>query len=78
MFWKCGPLFTTYGSSSAKKFDLLANAESSADMGFVNGPKGDFRLKPEAGVFQQIAFRSIPADEIGLYRDRCRATGFTD
>jgi hypothetical protein len=74
VFWKCGPLFTTYGQSSAQKFDLLANAEyATADPGFVAGAKGDFRLKADAEVFRRIAFRPIPVEEIGLYQDEYRA-----
>lgn len=75
VFWKCGLLFTTYGSPSAEKFDLLANAQYSADPGFVDAAKGDFRLKPDADVFRQMAFHPIPVDEIGLYRDEYRTSG---
>ncbi len=78
VFWKCGPLFTTYGSSSAKKFDLLANVPAADDAGFVNGAKGDFRLKPDADIFRQIAFRPIPVAEIGLYRDHYRTRELTE
>jgi hypothetical protein len=75
VFWKCGPLFTTYDVPSADKFDLLANAEyAAADPGFVAAAKGDFRLKPDAEVFRRIGFRPIPVDEIGLYQDEYRAT----
>lgn len=75
VFWKCGPLFTTYDQPSADKFDLLANAEfAAADPGFVEAAKGDFRLKSDAKVFRRIAFRPIPVNEIGLYQDEYRAT----
>ena len=75
VFWKCGPLFTTYGWPAAHKFDLLANAEYAADdPGFVDAAKGDFRLKPDAEVFRYIGFRPIPVEEIGLYQDEYRAT----
>jgi len=74
VFWKCGPLLTTYNQPSAQKFDLLANADcGAADPGFVDAAKGDFRLKPDAEVFRRIAFRPIPVDEIGLYHDDYRA-----
>jgi hypothetical protein len=75
VFWKCGLMFTTYNRPSANKFDLLANAEYAAtDPGFVNGAKGDFRLKPDAELFRRIAFRPIPVGEIGLYPDEYRAS----
>jgi hypothetical protein len=75
VFWKCGPLFTTYDQPSADKFDLLANAEyPTADPGFVAAAKGDFRLKADADVFRRISFRPIPVEEIGLYQDEYRAT----
>jgi hypothetical protein len=74
VFWKCGPLFTTYNQPAARKYDLLANAEyAAADPGFVNAAKGDFRLKPDAEVFRRIGFRPIPVEEIGLYQDDYRA-----
>jgi hypothetical protein len=75
VFWRCGPLFTTYDQPSADKFDLLANAEyPSGDPGFVNAAKGDFRLKPSAEVFCRVGFRPIPVEEIGLYEDEYRST----
>ena len=74
VFWKCGPLFTTYDHPAADKFDLLANADlATRDPGFVDAAKGDFRLKPDAEVFRRIAFRPIPVGEIGLYQDEYRA-----
>ena len=49
VFWKCGPLFTTYDQPAADKFDLMANADyATGDPGFVDAAKGDFRLKPDA------------------------------
>jgi len=74
VFWKCGPLFTTYDQPSANKFDLLANAVYAArDPGFVDAAKGDFRLKRNAELFRRISFRPIPVEEIGLYQDEYRA-----
>jgi hypothetical protein len=75
IFWKCGPMFTTYGKPSADTFELLDNVEYAAsDPGFVDAAKGDFRLKAGAEVIQRISFRPIPADEIGLYEDKHRAS----
>jgi len=75
IFWKCGPMFTTYGKPSADKFELLDNAEyKSDDPGFVNALNGDFRLKPDAEVVKRISFRPIPVNEIGLYSDSHRAS----
>ena len=74
VFWKCGPLFTTYDQPAAHKFDLLANADCAADdPGFVDAAKGDFRLKRNAELFRRISFRPIPVEEIGLYQDEYRA-----
>jgi hypothetical protein len=74
VFWKCGPLFTTYDQPSANKFALLANAVYAAgDPGFMDAAKGDFRLKSDAEVFRRIGFRPIPVEEIGLYQDEYRA-----
>jgi len=75
VFWKCGPLFTTYDKPSVHKFDLLANAEYAADdPGFVDAAKGDFHLKSNAEVLRRICFHPIPVEEIGLYQDEYRAT----
>ncbi len=75
VFWKCGPLFTTYDRPAAQKFDLMANAEFAADdPGFVNAARGNFRLNPDAEVFRRIAFHPIPVEEIGLYQDAFRAS----
>jgi len=75
VFWKCGPMFNTYGRPSAEKFDLLANAEYPADdPGFVDPAKGDFRLHPDTPLLARIGFRPIPVEEIGLYQDEFRAS----
>lgn len=75
VFWKCGPLFTTYNQPAANKFDLLANADFAAhDPGFVAAAKADFRLKPDAEAFRRIGFHPIPVEEIGLYQDEYRAS----
>jgi hypothetical protein len=75
VFWKCGPMFNTYGRPSAEKFDLLANAEYPADdPGFVDPAKGDFRLRPDTPLLARIGFRPIPVEEIGLYQDEFRAS----
>jgi hypothetical protein len=75
IFWKCGPMFTTYGKPSADKFELLDNVESATDdPGFVDAAKGDFRLKPDAEAVNRTGFRPIPADEIGLYAHPLRAS----
>jgi hypothetical protein len=73
VFWKCGPLFTTYDQPSADKFDSLANlVYATGDPGFVDAAKGDFRLKLDAEVFRRIGFHPIPVEEIGLYQDDYR------
>ena len=75
VFWKCGPLFNTYGKPSDNQFDRLANVEYAADdPGFLNAANGDFRLKPDAELLNRIAFRPIPVEEIGLYHDDYRAS----
>jgi hypothetical protein len=75
IFWKCGPMFNTYGKPSADKFELLDNAEYKTDApGFVNAAAGDFRLKPDAEIITRIGFRPIPVEEIGLYQHDCRAS----
>ena len=75
VFWKCGPLFNTYGKPTEEQFDRLANADyADGDPGFVDAPNGDFRLRPDAPLLERIGFRPIPVGEIGLYEDEYRAT----
>ncbi|MBI3923537.1 MAG: right-handed parallel beta-helix repeat-containing protein [Armatimonadetes bacterium] len=54
--------------------DLMENYITSDDPGFVDAKNLDFRLKSEASVYNQIGFRPIPFDEIGLYQDSLRPT----
>jgi hypothetical protein len=75
IFWKCGPMFTTYGKPSADKFELLDNVEyQNDDPGFMDATKGDFRLKPDAEIVKRIGFQPIPVNEIGLYEHPLRAS----
>ena len=70
VFWNCGPAFSTYGRLTREHFDLLENVEQNGkDLGFVDGPQGDLRLKPNAALLARIGFRPIPVEEIGLYPD---------
>jgi hypothetical protein len=74
VFWKCGPIFASGGTAAKQKFNSLANLQYADDPGFVAATQGNFRLKPDADVFRQIAFHPIPVDEIGMYRDAYRKT----
>ena len=43
-----------------------ANWSTADDPGFVNGPKGDYRLRPDAGVFQHLpGFQALPFEKMG-------------
>lgn len=56
-------------------FDILGNGMyASGDPGFVNAAKGDYRLKPDAQVIDEIGFTPILIGEIGLYKDSYRAS----
>jgi hypothetical protein len=45
------------------------------DPGFVNASKGDFRLKPNAGVYAELpGFQTIPFEKIGLMQNALRPT----
>jgi hypothetical protein len=64
VFWKCGPMFTTYGKPSADKFDLTDNIEDATDnLSFADTSR-----------FAGIGFRPIPVDKIGLYQHEHRAS----
>lgn len=75
VFWKCGPLFNTYGKPTEDQFDRLANADyANEDPGFVDAANGDFRLRRDAPLLERTGFRPIPGEDIGLYEDEYRAT----
>jgi hypothetical protein len=71
VFYRCGKLITR----NPELFDLLENGVFADDNpGFVDAAAGDFRLLPDAALFQTVGFKPIPVDEIGLYADAYRAT----
>jgi hypothetical protein len=48
-----------------------ANWSTSDDPGFVDGPKGDYLLRPDALVFKRVPdFKPIPFEQMGLQRPR--------
>jgi hypothetical protein len=68
VFYKCGRDV----SGNRSTLDMLANSIFQNDPGFVDAAKGDFRLKPNAPLFNTVGFRPIPIGEIGLYQDQWR------
>jgi Right handed beta helix region len=55
------------------------NVSYDRDPGFVNFAKKDFRLKPDAKVFQDLpGFQPIPFDKMGLFTDEYRQQLPTD
>ena len=54
--------------------EMFDNVALSADPGFADASKREFRLPPHSGIYDRLAFRPIPFGEIGLYRDEFRAT----
>ena len=70
VFYRCGQAVR-----SRRNIDLFENGiYEDEDPGFVNAPKGDFRLKRRAKLFQTVGFRPIPVEEIGLYESPYRAS----
>jgi hypothetical protein len=71
VFYRCG----TVARGNRGNLDMLANGVfPEEDPGFVDAAAGDFRLKPDAKLFETVGFRPIPAEEIGLYADPYRAS----
>lgn len=68
VFYKCGRDV----SGNRATLDMLANGIFDTDPGFVDAAKADFRLKPNAPLFNSVGFRPIPVHEIGLYQDQWR------
>ncbi|HEY0073802.1 MAG TPA: LamG-like jellyroll fold domain-containing protein [Abditibacteriaceae bacterium] len=68
VFYKCGRDV----SGNRSTLDMLANGIFQNDPGFVDAAKSDFRLKPNAPLFNTVGFRPIPVGEIGLYQDQWR------
>ncbi|HOW65445.1 MAG TPA: right-handed parallel beta-helix repeat-containing protein [Candidatus Paceibacterota bacterium] len=49
--------------------DPEANWSTNNDPGFIDGPKGDYRLRRDAPVFKRVAgFKSVPFGKMGLQR----------
>ncbi len=79
LFWRCGPLFTTYGRPTPEKFDRLANRDCGReDPGFVDAAAGDYRLRPDAPLFARIGFRPLPLDEAGPYAHPLSTAGLAE
>lgn len=70
VFFRCGRVTT----GNPDLLDQAGNGVFEDDPGFVDAAGGDFRLKPDAALFDRVAFRPIPAEEIGLYADAYRAS----
>jgi len=66
--YRCGEL-TRRDASRTQFVDKLVTND---DPGFVDAAQGVFQLKDAARLSEQIGFRPIPFDEIGLYRDDFR------
>ena len=53
--------------------ELLENESLLKDPGFVAVATGDFALPSDSALYDQLGFRPIPFDEIGLYKNENRA-----
>ena len=74
IFYRCGQVFRpVWRPEDMELFENAVFAEDE-DPGFVDVGNLDFRLRPDAAVFDRIAFRPIPIDEIGLYEHPLRAS----
>ena len=71
MLWSCGkPYIMSKGHVNTIKTVVYADENP----GFIDPATGDVRLRADAPLFARLGFRPIPIEEIGLYRDECRAT----
>lgn len=71
VFYRCGPMVT----GNRANLDLMENGVfEDSDPGFVDAQAGDYRLRPDASLFQSVGFRPIPLDQIGLYPHPYRAS----
>lgn len=71
VFYRCGPMVT----GNRRNLDLVGNGEfSDQDPGFVNAAQDDYGLKPKATLFSTVGFKPIPAESIGLYEAKHRAS----
>ena len=75
VYWSCPLLIKPGYQVPIESFDVMDPVMyTTENPGFVDVPKGDFRLRPDAGVLSRIGFRPIPVEEIGLYEDEHRAS----
>jgi len=66
--YKCG---TFLQGQCANEHNLVTDE----DPGFVDAENGDFRLRPNAGVYSRIAgFEPVPFERMGLYCDAYRTS----
>ena len=71
VFYRCGPVAT----GNRANLDLMENGVfPDSDPGFVDAAGEDFRLRPDAPLFETVGFRPIPLEQIGLYEHRHRAS----
>ena len=64
-------VFVRYGQLSSGNWQLDPgfNWSTDSDPGFVNGAKGDYRLRSGAAVFMKLeGFASVPFERMGLQR----------
>ena len=64
VFYRCGPVAT----GNRAYLNILENGVfEDTDPGFANAAGEDFRLRPDAPLFNTVGFRPIPIREIGPY-----------
>ncbi|MGQ9574854.1 MAG: right-handed parallel beta-helix repeat-containing protein [Thermoguttaceae bacterium] len=66
--YRCGQ-FLRRDSGRTRLIDNFITAD---DPGFTDAAKGVFQLKEGSPLVERIGFRTIPFDQIGLYRDEFR------
>ncbi len=69
VFYQCGTV-----ARRQEYIDQFENIVFEDDPGFADLAGGDFALRPDAPLFDRLAFAPIPFERIGLYRSPWRAS----
>jgi len=70
IFYNCEKMFNEY----YEQREPVENKIFTKNPGFVSPEKGNFNIKPNSNLLNEIGFKPIPFNEIGIYNDDYRVS----